>query len=54
MAKKKVKAVKKSEPSQLDSIESELNDLFKGLSLVNNRIDRIVDAIDKSKKVKGL
>ena len=66
MAKKKLKKAKKVkkemapeaiavEPeSQLDCIERELNDLFKGLSLVNSRIDRIVTAIGKAKSVKGL
>ena len=60
MAKKTVKKVEKVEPvaikskSQLDSIEGELNDLFKGLSLVNSRIDRIVAALSKAKSVKGL
>ncbi len=66
MAKKKVKKetkvekVDKLQPaaskpeSQLEFIERELNDLFKGLSLVNSRIDRIVSALGQSKSVKNL
>ncbi len=60
MAKKTIKKVERVEPvavkskSQLDCIEGELNDLFKGLSLVNSRIDRIVAALSKAKSVKGL
>ena len=60
---KKVKKTKKKETvdavaapveSQFDYIERELNDLFKGLSLVNSRIDRIVARLSQSKSVKGL
>ena len=39
---------------QLDHIENELNDLFEITSIINSRIDRIVAAIDNSKRIKGI
>lgn len=47
-------AKKDKTESQLDCIERELNTLFKGLSLLNSRIDRIVAAICQSKNIKGM
>lgn len=61
MAKKKVKkevviekkeiCTSETEVARLESLVMEFNNQ---LRLIGERIDRIVDAIDKSKKVKGL
>ena len=56
MAEMKVKksAVVKTSNKESYKVKSESLDLFVEIDKINKRIDRIVFAIDKSKKVRGL
>jgi peptidoglycan hydrolase CwlO-like protein len=40
--------------AMIKSLQDQVDYLFGNADKVNNRIDRIVEAIDKSKKVRGL
>jgi len=54
MAKKKIETFEKVEKKEPDKVIISLADIKKSISDINKRIDSIVEAIDKSKKVKGL